>query len=106
MAVEPGPLGALQNSIAVSLFQALTCRRSTTLRSSLLGLKKGILFGGTSTLAPVFGLRPMRPRLGRVGKLPKPAVSTLAPDPLELTLRSNIAQSASTDSFRRAPMSW
>ena len=37
-------------------FQALAFRRSTSSRSSLLGLKNGILFGGTSTLAPVFGL--------------------------------------------------
>src|ERR1035438_59990 len=61
-------------------FQALTFRLLTSSRSSLLGLKKGILFGGTSTRAPVFGLWPMRPRLLRVGKLPKPRISTLSPD--------------------------
>src|SRR2546430_1092191 len=31
-----------------------------TSRSSLEGLKKGTRLGGTSTLAPVFGLRPVR----------------------------------------------
>jgi hypothetical protein len=56
----------LRNSIALSPIQTLTFRRSTSSRSSLLGLKKGILFGGTSTRAPVFGLRPMRARLARV----------------------------------------
>jgi len=39
-------------------FQALTFSLPTSSRSSLLGLKKVILFGGTSTWAPVFGLRP------------------------------------------------
>lgn len=47
--------------------------------SSLLGLKKGIFFGGTSTLAPVFGLRPTRPRRCRVRKLPNPRISILSP---------------------------
>jgi len=33
----------------------------TTSRSSLLGLKKGMVLGGTSTRSPDLGLRPMRP---------------------------------------------
>src|SRR5690348_18289660 len=37
--------------------------------NSLLGLKNGIFLAGTSTLAPVFGLRPTRPRRWRVRKL-------------------------------------
>ena len=45
---------------------------STSSRSSLLALKKGILFGGTSTRAPVFGLRPVRPPRWRVLKVPNP----------------------------------
>src|SRR6202789_4741962 len=48
--------------------------------SSLLGLKNGIFFGGTSTFAPVFGLRPVRPRRSRVRKLPKPRISILSSD--------------------------
>src|SRR6266704_3675936 len=43
--------------------------------NSLLGLKKGIRFAGTSTFSPVFGLRPTRPRRCRVRKLPKPRIS-------------------------------
>ena len=46
--------GALQReprSSKLSHAQAL----STSSRSSLLALKKGIIFGGTSTRAPVFG---------------------------------------------------
>jgi len=34
--------------------------------------------GGTSTLAPVLGLRPVRPRRWRVRKLPKPRISILS----------------------------
>jgi hypothetical protein len=57
-------------------------------------LKKGILFGGTSTRAPVFGLRPMPPRLCRVWKLPNPRISTLSPDRRAWTMLSNMAQTA------------
>jgi hypothetical protein len=86
------------------LFQALACRRSTTLRSSWLGLKKGILFGGTSTGAPVFGLRAMRPRLCRVWKLPNPRISILSPVRKARTMLSNRADTTASDSFRGVPM--
>src|SRR5215471_4356048 len=43
--------------------------------SSLLGLKNGIFFAGTSTRSPVLGLRPTRGRRWRVRKLPKPRIS-------------------------------
>jgi hypothetical protein len=69
-------VGALQResrSSNLSHDQAL----STSSRSSLLALKKGILFGGTSTRAPVFGLRPVRPPRWRVLKVPNPRISTL-----------------------------
>ena len=47
--------------------------------SSLPGLKYGIFFAGTSTLSPVFGLRPMRaPRL-RSRKEPNPRSSIFSP---------------------------
>ena len=82
----------LRNSITLSHFQALTFRPSSSSRSSLLGLKKGILFGGTSTRAPVLGLRPMRPRLWRVWKLPNPRISTLSPDRRARTMLSNMVQ--------------
>ena len=39
--------------------RAQSCFRTS--RSSLLGLKKGIRFGGILSRAPVFGLRPTRP---------------------------------------------
>ena len=79
---------------------------STSSRSSLLGLKKGIFFGGTSTRAPVLGLRPMRARLWRVWKLPNPRTSTLSPDRRARTMLSNMAQTTTSDSFRDIPMAW
>jgi hypothetical protein len=90
----------LAESITLSLSQALTIRLSTSSRSSLLGLKKGILFGGTSTRAPVFGFRPLRARLWRVWKLPNPRISTLSPARRARTMPSNIAQTTTSDSFR------
>src|SRR5262245_49970019 len=86
--IDPGVHGDVRNSIALYPFQALTFRRSTSSRSSLLGLKKGILFGGTWTWAPVFGLRPMRPGLCRVWKLPNPRISILSPDRRARTMPS------------------
>ncbi len=73
---------------------------STSSRSSLLGLKKGIFFGGTSTRAPVFGFRPMRARLWRVWNRPNPRISTLSPDRSARTTLSNMAQTTTSDSFR------
>src|ERR1035441_4565293 len=80
--------------------------RSTSSRSSLPGLKKGIFFGGTSTRAPVFGFRPMRPRLWRVWNRPNPRISTLSPDRSARMMLSNMAQTTTSDSFRDISMAW
>src|SRR6202007_422706 len=53
--------------------------------SSLLGLKKGIFFAGTSTRSPVLGLRPMRGLRCRVRKLPKPGILFFSPARTEPT---------------------
>src|SRR5688572_6645156 len=47
--------------------------------SSLPGLKYGTFFGGTSTLSPVFGLRPLRGLRLRRRKLPNPRSSIFSP---------------------------
>src|SRR5436190_9611269 len=47
--------------------------------SSLPGLKYGTFFGGTSTLSPVFRLRPLRGSRLRRRKLPKPRSSIFSP---------------------------
>src|SRR5687768_4165303 len=47
--------------------------------SSLPGLKYGTFFGGTSTLSPVFGLRPFRGSRLRRRKLPNPRSSIFSP---------------------------
>src|ERR1035437_10594730 len=72
----------------------------TTSFSSLLGLKYGIFFAGTSTRAPVFGLRPIRGCLWRVRKLPNPRISILSPERRERTILSKIASTMTSDSFR------
>src|SRR5262245_29259183 len=48
-------------------------------RSSLPGLKWGMLFAGTTTPTPVLGLRPAREPRRRSRKLPKPRSSILSP---------------------------
>src|SRR5208282_37749 len=68
--------------------------------SSLLGLKKGIFFAGTSTFSPVFGLRPMRGLRWRVRKLPKPRISILSPARNERTTLSKIVSTITSLSFR------
>src|SRR5271157_3866395 len=72
----------------------------TTSFSSLLGLKYGIFLAGTSTRAPVFGLRPTRDCLWRVRKLPNPRISILSPPRSERTILSKIASTMTSDSFR------
>src|ERR1700682_1343800 len=67
---------------------------------SLLGVKNGMFFGGTSTVAPVFGLRPIRPRRCRVRKLPKPRISILSPVCSAEMMESNIVSTMASDSFR------
>src|SRR5581483_7005286 len=47
--------------------------------NSLPGLKYGTFFGGTSTLSPVFGLRPFRGSRFRSRKLPNPRSSIFSP---------------------------
>src|SRR5207344_1405262 len=47
--------------------------------SSLPGLKYGTFLGGTSTLSPVFGLRPLRGSRFRSRKLPNPRSSIFSP---------------------------
>src|SRR5439155_7975280 len=47
--------------------------------SSFPGLKYGTFFGGTSTLSPVFGLRPFRGSRLRSRKLPNPRSSIFSP---------------------------
>src|ERR1700719_146209 len=68
--------------------------------NSLLGLKKGIFLGGTSTLAPVLGLRPMRPRRCRVRKLPNPRISILSPFCRASMMLSKIVSTIVSDSLR------
>src|SRR5437899_9448184 len=68
--------------------------------SSLLGLKKGMRLGGTSTLAPVFGFRPTRPRRWRVRKLPKPRISILSPVCRAAMMLSKIVSTMISDSLR------
>src|ERR1700676_478430 len=67
--------------------------------NSLLGLKKGIFFGGTSTFAPVLGLRPTRPRRWRVRKLPKPRISILSPFCSASMMLSKMVSTIVSDSF-------
>src|SRR5487761_1583192 len=68
--------------------------------SSLLGLKNGILLGGTSTFAPVFGLRPILPRRCRVRKLPKPRISILSFFCSASIMLSNTVSTTVSDSLR------
>jgi hypothetical protein len=46
---------------------------------SLLGLKTGTLFSGTSTLTPLFGFRPTRPALCFTENAPKPRIDAILP---------------------------
>src|SRR5579863_7981140 len=68
--------------------------------NSLLGLKNGIFFAGTSTRSPVFGLRPTRGLRCRVRKLPKPRISILSPARRERTTLSKIVSTITSLSFR------
>src|ERR1700685_3809930 len=68
--------------------------------NSLLGLKKGIFFAGTSTFSPVLGLRPMRALRWRVRKLPKPRISILSPARKDRTTLSKIASTITSLSLR------
>src|SRR2546427_7764580 len=68
--------------------------------NSLLGLKNGIFFAGTSTRSPVLGLRPTRGLRCRVRKLPKPRISILSPTRSERTMLSKIVSTITSLSLR------
>ena len=68
--------------------------------NSLLGLKNGIFFAGTSTRSPVFGLRPTRGLRCRVRKLPKPRISILSPARSDRTTLSKIVSTITSLSLR------
>src|SRR5581483_2638537 len=68
--------------------------------SSLLGLKNGIFFAGTSTRSPVLGFRPTRGFRWRVRKLPKPRISILSPARSERTTLSKIVSTTTSLSLR------
>src|SRR5438552_10005837 len=68
--------------------------------NSLLGLKNGIFFAGTSTRSPVLGLRPTRGLRWRVRKLPKPRISTLSPTRSERTILSKMVSTITSLSLR------
>src|ERR1041385_953454 len=68
--------------------------------SSLLGLKYGMRLAGTSTRAPVFGLRPTRGCRWRVRKLPTPRFSILSPPRKARTTLSKIASTITSESLR------
>src|SRR6266446_2802061 len=55
---------------------------------------------GTSTRAPVLGLRPTRGCRWRVRKLPNPRISILSPPRKERTTLSKIASTMTSESFR------
>src|SRR5215813_12574444 len=76
-----------------------TAELFTTSFNSLLGLKYGIFLAGTSTRAPVLGLRPIRGWRCRVRKLPNPRISILSPERRERTMLSKMASTMTSDSF-------
>src|SRR5882762_11579324 len=55
---------------------------------------------GTSTRAPVLGLRPTRGCRWRVRKLPKPRISILSPPRRERTILSKMASTITSESLR------
>src|SRR3984885_1713661 len=77
----------------------------TESRSSLEGLKKGTRLAGTSTFAPVLGLRPVRALRCRVRKLPKPRISILSPDfRAPMTASKSVSTMTSPSRRVRSPM--
>src|SRR4051812_13003343 len=75
-AADGGTIGATAAAASASAASASRLIRSF---SSLPGLKYGTFFGGTSTLSPVFGLRPLRGSRLRRRKLPNPRSSIFSP---------------------------
>src|SRR5712671_7951713 len=68
--------------------------------NSLLGLKNGIFFAGTSTRSPVLGFLPTRGLRWRVRKLPKPRISILSPARNERTTLSKMVSTITSLSLR------
>src|SRR5215469_8190187 len=77
--IAGGWCGSTLSSFADLMGVDLTEPGLTESRSSFEGLKNGTRLAGTSTLAPVLGLRPVRAFRCRVRKLPKPRISILSP---------------------------
>src|SRR3954451_23917858 len=67
--------------------------------SSLPGLKYGTFFGGTSTLSPVFGLRPFRGSRLRRRKLPNPRSSIFSPRCSASTMLLKTVSTMTSESF-------
>src|SRR5204862_7886713 len=71
--------------------------------SSFPGLKYGTFFGGTSTLSPVFGLRPLRGSRLRSRKLPNPRSSIFSPRcSASMMLRNTVSTMTSECFFVRS----
>src|SRR5688572_24277886 len=71
--------GGRAGSVGAAAASAASASRLIRSFSSLPGLKYGTFFGGTSTLSPVFGLRPLRGSRLRSRKLPNPRSSIFSP---------------------------
>src|SRR5262245_54615103 len=69
-------------------------------RSSLPGLKCGTRLAGTTTPAPVFGLRPRRLSRRRILKLPKPRSSILSPRCSASMIEVNTASTMTSECLR------
>src|SRR5580765_8528561 len=67
--------------------------------SSLPGLKYGTFLGGTSTLSPVFGLRPLRGSRLRSRKLPKPRNSIFSPRWSAVMMLRNTVSTITSECF-------
>src|SRR5687768_7521518 len=67
------------DGIPAAAASAASASRLISSFSSVPGLKYGTFFGGTSTLSPVFGLRPLRGSRLRRRKLPNPRSSIFSP---------------------------
>src|SRR6476660_1503503 len=67
--------------------------------SSLPGLKYGTFFGGTSTLSPVFGFRPLRGSRRRRRKLPNPRSSIFSPRCSASTMLLNTVSTMTSECF-------
>ena len=72
----------------------------------LAGLKNVIRLAGTSTRAPVLGLRPIRPCRCRVRKVPKPRISILSPGSIAFTILSRMHSTMTAAFFAAALRPW